>query len=159
VFGRPEILAPQLEKMLFKKIRQLAKPVSAVLAGQASIPDVDAAQIERAWPVVVTAGSMLVTELLWDRIDEQLPAQLRGGRVEKLAVLDIDDFEFFLAIGASGVFLPDLLRHWLGGAYRTLDFTRFATQELGIDPALRLPIIEQRWEALGERTREVLFPG
>ena len=158
VYGRPELLAAELEKMIFKKVRQIASPVAAVLSGEAQIPDVRAAEIARVWPLIVTAGPIVVTELLWGQIDAMTPPELRVARVGPLCILDIDDFELLLAMGAVGHHLPTLLATWRGGPYRDLDFARFAHQELRIDPALRLPIISDRYEALGRRTRETLFP-
>ena len=158
VFGRPELLARELEKMVFKKVRQIASPVAAVLSGEAEIPEVDPEQIRLIWPMIVTGGTLLVTELLWDQINAMIPAELTAPRVAPLCVLDLDDFELLLALGADGHHLPDILRRWRGGLYRDFDFARFAYQELGVDPDVRLPIINERYQALGGRMRQVLFP-
>jgi hypothetical protein len=87
---------------------------------------------------------MLVTELLWDQIDAMLPPALDAPRIGPLSVMDIDDFELLLAMGAAGQHLPPLIRRWREGAYCRLDFARYAHLELRVDPALRLPIINER---------------
>lgn len=158
VYSRPELLAKELEKMVFKKVRQIAAPVTAILAGDATIPDVDHRQIERVWPMIVTGGAMLITELLWDQVEAMLPLGLNAARVAPLTILDIDDFELLLAIGATGQHLPTVIRTWREGAYCKLDFAQFAYHEFGVDSALRLPIINERYEALAERMLAVLFP-
>jgi len=89
VYGNPEILTAALERMLFKKMGQLGRVSAAVFTGEATIPDVDAAHVERLWPVVVVGGDLMHTELLWDRIDAELPAELRGGRGRPPTALDV----------------------------------------------------------------------
>ena len=78
VYGNPDVLSAALERMIFKKIGQLGRVTAAILTGEATIPDVVVAHIERVWPIVVTGGDLMHTELLWDRIDAELPAELRG---------------------------------------------------------------------------------
>jgi hypothetical protein len=160
VYGNPEILAAALERMLFKKMGQLGRVAAAVLAGEATIPDVDAAHVERVWPVVVGGGDLMHTELLWDRIDAELPAELRGGRAQPLTVLDVDDFELLLGLVSEGRHLPDVLRQKAEGAYRRLGLARFMHEELHLPLPLmqRPPVLEERWTRLGETMKGVLFP-
>lgn len=156
VFGNPEILERNLERMLFKKIRQIGDVVTDILDGTATIPDVDPAQVERIWPVIVTAGELMQTELLWDQIDARITDPLRQARVEPLNVFDIGDFELLLALVADGQSLTDILRRKSQGRYRRLEISRFAFDELRIDPLLRLPIIEERWNVLWNEARATL---
>jgi hypothetical protein len=148
VFGNGELLEKNLERMLFKKIRQIGDVISDVLAGTATIPDVDRAHIERVWPVVVTAGELMQSELLWDQIDERSPDTLRQARVAPLSVFDIGDFELLLALVGAGYSITDILRRKAEGPYRRLEISRLAFDEFRIDPVLRLPIIDERWNEL-----------
>lgn len=160
VYGNPEVLAAALERMLFKKMGQLGRVTAAVLSGEATIPDVDRAHIERVWPVVVTGGELMQTELLWDRIDAEIPSELAGARVEPLTVLDIGDFELLLGLVSEGHHLPEVLGQKAQGPYRRLEISRWMHEELHLPMPLmqRPPVLEERWEAHGQTMRNVLFP-
>lgn len=160
VYGRPEILTVALERMLFKKMGQLGRVTAAVLSGEATIPDVDRAHIERIWPVVVTGGDLMQTELLWDRTDAELPPELAAARVEPLTVLDIGDFERLLGLVTEGHHLPDVLGQKAQGPYRRLAISRWMHEELHLPTPLmqRPPVLEERWEVQGQTMRNVLFP-
>jgi hypothetical protein len=161
VYGNPEILAAALERMLFKKMGQIGGVTAAVLAGEARIPDVNRAHLERVWPIVVTGGELMQTELLWDRIDAELPPELTAARVEPLTVLDIGDFELLLGLVSEGHHLPDVLRQKAHGAYRRLEIARWMHEERHLPLPLmqRPPVVVERWEAQGQTMRDILFPG
>lgn len=116
VFGNRELLEQNLERMLFKKLKQLARVSRDLIAGHASIPDVDLTHVERIWPVLVTAGELMQTEMLWNQIDARLPSELTEARIQQLSVFDIGDFELLLALVSVGNHLPEVLRRKAGGA-------------------------------------------
>jgi hypothetical protein len=156
VAGDELLLEKKLESMVFKKLRQLARVTTAILDGTAAIPDVDPAQIEQVWPVLVTAGELMQTELLWDQIDARTPDGLNGARVGPVSVFDIGDFELLLALVVDGRSITDILRRKAEGPYRRLDIARFAADELHIEPTLRLPIIEERFRRQWQETLVML---
>jgi hypothetical protein len=156
VFGNRELLEQNLERMLFTKLNQLARVSVDLIGGDALIPDVDMTYVDRIWPVLVTAGELMQTEMLWDQIDARLPQGLTAARVQPLSVFDIGDFELLLALVATGHHLPDILGQKAAGPYRRLEIARFAPDELRADPALRLPVIEERYGALWEEMLAVL---
>jgi len=153
VFGNGELLEKNLERMLFKKLRQLARVTTDVLTGKALIPDVTPEQVQHVWPILVTAGELMQTELLWDQIDARMPAALRDARVAPLSVFDIGDYELLLALVADGRSLTDVLRRKAEGPFRRLEIARFAVDELHVEPNKRLPVIEERFR---EQWRETL---
>jgi len=120
VFGDRDVLERNLAPMLFNKIAQLGRVATDLFDGTATLPDVDMQHVERFWPVLVTAGDLMQTEILWDRIDERTPGALRGGRVQPLTVLDIGDFELLLGLVAGGHALPSILARKNAGPYRRL---------------------------------------
>ena len=159
VYGNPQVLTEALERMLFRKMGQLGRVTAAILAGEATIPGVDRAHIDRVWPVVVTGGDLMQTELLWDRIDAELPPELAAARVEPLTVLDIGDFDLLLGLVSEDRHLPDVLGQKAQGPYRRLEIGRWMNEELHLPTPLmqRPPVLEERWEALGQMMRDVLF--
>ncbi len=157
VFGDRDVLERNLAPMLFNKMAQLGRVATDLFDGTAALPDLDIAHVERLWPVLVTAGDLMQTEILWDRIDDRMPEALRGGRVEPLTVLDIGDFELLLGLAAEGHQLPSLLARKSAGPYRRLELSRLVVEELHMQPPLtvRPPVLNERWEALGQEMRAV----
>jgi hypothetical protein len=156
VFGDRELLERNLERMLFKKMIQLARVTRDLISEDAAIPDVDMGHVERIWPVLVTAGELMQTEMLWDQIDARLPQSLRAARVEPLSVFDIGDFELLLALVVAGHHLPDVLGRKAQGPYRRLEIGRFAVDELRADPDARLPVLDERYNELWQEMLAVL---
>jgi hypothetical protein len=161
VFGDREVLERNLAPMLFNKMAQLGRVATDLFAGAATLPDVNIGHVERLWPVLVTAGDLMQTEILWDRIDDRMPEALRGGRVQPLTVLDLGDFELLLGLVAEGESLPSILARKAAGPYRRLELSRLVVDELRIDPPLtmRPPVLNDRWEALGQEMRAVFAFG
>jgi hypothetical protein len=161
VFGDREVLERNLAPMLFTKIAQLGRVGTDLFDGTATLPDVDMQHVERFWPVLVTAGDLVQTEILWDRVDERTPAALRGGRVQPLTVLDICDFELLLGLVAEGHALPSILARKNAGPYRRLELSRLMVDELRMEPPLtsRPPVMNERWDALAAEMREVFAFG
>lgn len=161
VFGNSEVLQRNLAPMLFKKMAQVGRVATDLFAGTATLPDVDIAHVERLWPVLVTAGDLMQTEILWDRIDERVPDALRAGRGQPLTVLDIGDFELLLGLVAEGQPLPSVLARKSAGPYRRLELSRLVVDELHMEPPLtmRPPVMNERWEALGQQMHAVFAFG
>jgi hypothetical protein len=161
VFGDREVLERNLAPMLFAKMAQLGRVATDLFAGTATLPDVEIAHVERLWPMLVTAGDLMQTEILWDRIDERMPEALRGERVEPLTVLDIGDFELLLGVVAEGHSLPSILARKSVGPYRRLELSRLLLEELHMAPPLtiRPPVMNERWEALAQEMRAVFAFG
>jgi hypothetical protein len=158
VSGNRDVLERNLAPMLFQKIRQLGRVTTDVLAGTAAIPDVDVSYVERVWPVLVTAGELIQTEMLWEQIEAHTPDGLRAARVQGLTVLDIVDFELLLGLVADGFALPAVLREKNAGPYRHLGLSRFAVEELHLPVPLlaRPPVMNERWETLAAEMYEIL---
>jgi hypothetical protein len=55
-----------LEKLVLARIRKLDGTIDALLSGKAKTPHVDRARLRHIWPVIVTAGEVVQTELLRD---------------------------------------------------------------------------------------------
>jgi hypothetical protein len=157
VFGNRDVLERNLAPMLFNKIAQLGRVATDLLEGNAALPDVDIEYVERLWPVLITAGDLMQTEILWDRIDSRIPEGLRAAHVQSLTVLDIGDFELLLGLVAEGHVLPSILARKSAGPYRRLELSRFVVDELHLQAPLttRPPVLNERWEALGEEMRAV----
>lgn len=72
VEGDAESAIEELGRLVFDKSKQLNRRVVELLDGDWQIPDRAIEQVERIWPVVVTAD-VLQSSLLWEEIRERLP--------------------------------------------------------------------------------------
>ena len=137
-----------LEKLVLARIRKLDGTIDAVLSGKAKIPHVDPDRLRHIWPVIVTAGDVVQSDLLWDYVDEQAPDALKQRRVQPLTLLDLDDFELLLGLAEGGTSVVDILRRKTEQRYRSFDLRAWQTND-PTAPAERVPTV------LTRRTREV----
>lgn len=156
VRGDPALMHDNLERMLYAKMGQLGRVVQAIVDRRAAIPEVDVRHVERIWPVLVTAGELMQTEFLWQRIDEKMPAALTDGRVRPLTVLDLEELEVLCGLVAQGWHMPEVLGRKAEGPYARLELGRFVTEDLHLPNTVRPPIVEERWRDAGQRTRQTL---
>jgi hypothetical protein len=152
----PLLMQQNLERMLYAKMRQLGRVITALLEGRATIPGVDPQQVERIWPVVVTAGELVHTDLLWERTEEKTPDELKQARVQSLAVLDLEELEVLCALVAEGHHIPEVLTRKAAGPYADLELLRFVAEELRQPNTLRPPIVVERWQEMTERAKQTL---
>jgi hypothetical protein len=148
--GNPEKAAADLRRLLYGKLDQLGRRIDDLLAREWILPDVDLSNVERIWPVLVTAD-MLQNDALWGAINDRLPAGLRQARVQKLTLLDLPDLELLAALVEQGFGLADLLRRKASSLYAEMDLRRFVTDTPDIPRRVRLAAIVRRWgEAMDE---------
>lgn len=157
VEGDPVLLASALERMVLKKARQLARVIRDMCAGAATIRGLDADQVDRVWPVIVTAGGTLFqTDLLWNRIDAALPPELSEPPVQPLTLFAMEDLETALGHVPLGFRVPDLLAQKAAGPYRRREFVAFQHDVLQTPNTTRPPLVEQRFKEFGALLAETL---
>lgn len=143
--------------MVLKKGHQLARVVRDLRRGAATIPGCDVERLERIWPVIVTAGGTLFqTDLLWDRIDGGLPAELGEAPVKPLTLLDMEDLETLLGHVPLGYSLPELLEQKTAGAHRRRNFILFQHEVLGTPNTTRPPLLVERFNEITPLVTETL---
>jgi hypothetical protein len=153
--GDPDKAAEDLARLLFNKLDQLGRRIDDLLAGEWSPPDVELEQVERIWPVVVTAD-MLQNDLLWQEIKSRLPEGLRRARVQQLTLLDLPDVELIGALVEQGFGLSDLLARKAGSPYAEMDLRRFVYDSPDLPHKIRLSTVEERWIQTMVRITELL---
>ena len=140
----PDAALRDLNRLVFRKVEQLAERTHDFFNGDWTPPGVDIPRVRRVWPVVVTAD-ILLNELLWDELAESLPAGLRDARVQPLTLLDLADVEQLAAIIDTGQWLPTLLHRKTSGVYARLDFRRFVFDAPDLPANRHLTMLEERW--------------
>lgn len=144
VEGDAEKAAADLTRLLFGKLDQLGRRIDDFLAGQWAPPDVELDDVERIWPVLVTAD-MLQNDILWEEISRRTPTGLRRARVQRLTLLDVPDVEMLGAPVQRGYSLAQLLARKAAGPYARMDLRRFVFDTPGIPHEVRLSTVEERW--------------
>jgi hypothetical protein len=137
-----------LEKLVLARIRKLDGAIDAILSGKAKIPHVDREQLRHIWPVIVTAGDIVQSELLWDYVQEQAPALLQQPQVQPPTLLDLEDLELLLGLAEGGTSLVDILRRKSKPRYHAFDLQAWQTNDPTAPPG-RVPSL------LSGRMREV----
>jgi hypothetical protein len=129
VLAQWERVESDLDKLVLVRIRKLDGAIDAILSGDAEIPHVDRNQLRHIWPVIVTAGDIVQSELLWDYVQEQMPDALQQKQVQPLTLLDLDDFELLLGLAEGGASLVDILRRKAEPRYRPFDLRAWLTND------------------------------
>jgi hypothetical protein len=84
--------------VILDKAKQLDRVASDVLSEKAQLPGIDASQVRRIWPILVTIGDLVESEPLWHWLRGNLPSGGFGdARVQALSLLDAEDVEILLA--------------------------------------------------------------
>ncbi len=153
VTGDPLAASAELTKLLVKKIDQLGVSTSALLSGEAELPDVDMSQIKRVWPVVVAAGHVWQTGTLWKYLTSQRDPEkcksFKEPKVMSLQVLDAAEYEQLLAMVNAGGDLPAMLARKVSGPYRQRDLAVWLAEDPEAPPrGVRLPALESIWESM-----------
>ncbi len=109
IIGDKERVEADLDRMLIMKLKQLDGCITALIDGDAMLPDIDMELVQRIWPVVVTAGEISQTDPLWDYVGEKAADYLKQPKVQPPTLLDTEDYEQLLGLVEQGSALHDLL--------------------------------------------------
>jgi hypothetical protein len=149
IAGEPRELVKDLDRLLFRKIGQLGNRVADLLAGTARVDEIDFANAEEIWPVVVTAQITLL-EPLYDWVERERPEALKHPPVQSVVILDLENLELLAGLIQEGQELQEMLRERDKTNYRRLEFVRYALEELGADSRARAQVTEDAWARAGE---------
>ena len=142
-------------RLLVEKADQLGPCIGALLSGEAKLPGVNVAHIERVWPIVVSVGHVLQTHNLWEYVresmDETKSQPLADSRLQPLQLLDISDYEKLLGLVEAGENLPRILAHKAHGPYRDRDFAAWLHWPGAPSDEPRLSVLKQGWEQMTDR--------
>lgn len=153
VEGDAEAALEELGRLVFDKVGQLDTRITELLDGEWEIPERTVAEVERIWPVVVTAD-VLQNGLLWDEIRERLPRVFHQPKAQKLTLMDVSEVEQLAALVERGHSVVDLLKRKASGPYAELDFNRFVFEEPSLTHEVRSSLLDQRWMAEVDRVAE-----
>jgi hypothetical protein len=162
IFQDPKAVGEDLRRMIIAKISQLDGCIRSLLNGTATIPaekpEVDVKQIERIWPVIVTAGEVVQNELIWAWIRRESTGLLNAAKVQPLTLLDIEDYEALMGLVEDGRSLIEILEGKAARPYRDLELAMWLRDDpkRPKDRAARPSMIEQAFAQATDRAREYI---
>ncbi len=143
IFSSGEMLEEDLERVVSKKVKQLDGCIEALESGEATLPDVNLAEVERIWPVLVTASNLTQFPALWKVIDSQTTGLLDQAKVQPLTLLDIEDYEYLCGLIDQGHSLTTILKRKTTPPYHQMELAAWALD----DPAARKLEHLRRWSS------------
>jgi len=152
LLGRTEDVLADLDRMVIRKIEQLDTCITALVDGRAEIPtgslEVDMSRVRRVWPVLVTAGSLTQTELLWGYITRNTEGLLAQPMVQPLTIFDLEDVEAVCGFAEHGLIaLHDLLAAKSQPAYQQLELAIWLRNAYGAPNERPRPsMVEKAWK-------------
>ncbi|HEU4393327.1 MAG TPA: hypothetical protein VFR04_06800 [Solirubrobacterales bacterium] len=153
VEGDADAALEELGHLVFDKVEQLDSQITALLNGKWQVAERENEQVQRIWPVVVTAD-VLQNGLLWNEIRERLPGVFNQPKVQSLTLLDVSEVEQLAALVEQGHGLVDLLARKANGPYAELDFNRFVFETPSLSHEVRSSLLDRRWMAEVDRAAE-----
>lgn len=151
--GSAEAALEDLGRLVFDKATQLDRRLTEFLDKEWTLPEVDVDQVQRIWPVIVSAD-VLQNDMLWAEAHEQLSSVFNQPKVQRLTLLDMGDLEQLAALVERGHGLVDLIARKANGLYAELDFRRFVADTAGLPSEVRLSLLNDRWFSEMDRTAE-----
>lgn len=145
--GDSTVALRDMRNLLFKKLDQLGDRTQDLLDGLWIPEGSSLKEIERIWPVIVTAD-LTQNELLWDQIDADLPESFSDARVAPLTLFDLSDIELWVANAEAGAGLLNVLSRRANSEFRRLELRRFVQAERDLALDARPSMLEHRWDEL-----------
>jgi hypothetical protein len=151
IMGTPEEFAEDLDRLLIGKIKQLDRCITALIAGVATIPttepEVDLSRVQRIWPVVLSAGTISQSEMLWEYVHDQSMGMLTQAKVQPVTLLDSQDFEQLMGLVEAGRDLSAILAGKTTEPYRDLELALYLNEAPGAPRERPRPAaIEALWQ-------------
>jgi hypothetical protein len=144
VLARWEDVESDLKKLVLVRMKKLDGVIDALQADEATLPNISSETLREIWPVIVTAGGVIQSEILWDYIEEHREGMLEQPRVQPLTLLDLDDFELLMGLVEAGASLVDVLRRKNGSRFRRFDLEKWIEQDSSAPREQRPALMERR---------------
>jgi hypothetical protein len=125
--GDVKAVVRDLEKVMLANMRQLDRVARDLVSGRAALPDVEIDLVERIWPIIVSPDSLFHSPTLWAWCDKAGGHLLRTPddqkqRVQRLTLLDGEEYEVLMALVAAGEPLIGILESKTSPLWRERDF-------------------------------------
>ena len=147
-------LQTYLKRTITEKLAQLDRVITDLQTGDARLPGVEVSDVRRLWPVLVTAGDLVVGEPLSEFVRANCGSYLKQVGVRPLTLLGAHDIEALAGLVESGETIIDLL-HEKGRNHGSLSLGRFLYDRGETNPP-RLGLLTERWNALIEECEKIL---
>lgn len=144
--GDPARVKRDLRVLIVEKAQQLSRRIDDYRDGRFDIDGVDRQHVLRIWPIVLSGASLLMAEMVYDWIVQEIGVHLQQPTVQPLTILDMSDWEQFCGLVEAGLSAPDLLERKTG-AYRRLDWRRMVIEDPFLPNDARASAVVRRSDA------------
>lgn len=134
--GKPAAFKDDLEKLVFKKIRQLDKTASNLIHDEASLTGVIGLSPRAVYPIVVVGSSFARHPIIEDCIREYVREHnlLSHTLVKQLSVIDISETEMLEGLAAVGHTLIEMLDGWHGSGIAAMSLRNYLLERFSWKP-------------------------
>ena len=143
-----EAFESDVHRMVGSKVTQLGKRLGDMLDDEVEIPGVDFAAVSRIWPVVVTAGDLTQSDLLWDHLEPTVKKAMALRRVQQFTLLDLEDLEILAGLVEDGQELCALLRRKANSPFHRTELKQWLRTDPTAPKEVRTDVIDERWRSL-----------
>jgi hypothetical protein len=126
-----------------EKARQLSRRIDDYAEGRFDLDGVDRKDVRRIWPVVLSGAALLMAEMLYDWIVDEIGDHLRQPTVQPLTILAMADWEQLCGLLEDGQSALDLLERKTA-AYRRLDWRRMVCDDAFLPSNTRASALVQK---------------
>jgi hypothetical protein len=126
--GDPARVQDDLRVLIVEKAQQLSRRIDDYRDGRFDLDGVGRQHVQRIWPVVLTGAGLLMAEMVYDWLVEEIGDHLKQPTVQPLTIIDMADWEQLCGLIEAGWSVPDLLARKVGG-YRRLDWRRMVIDD------------------------------
>lgn len=122
VDAEPEAVRKDIEKVLIDKIEQLGDAIRDFQRAVVGLPNLEIDQVDRIWPIVVSAEGLFQTPTLWAYLKPVIEVSQAQPKVQPLTLLDLEDLEELMGLVLGGASALEVLREKTSEAWRELEF-------------------------------------
>jgi hypothetical protein len=151
--GDPARVQRDLRVLIVEKAQQLSRRIDDYHDEHLELDGVDRQHVTRIWPVVLSGATLLMAEMVYDWIVEEIGDHLQQPTVQPLTILDMADWEQLCGLLEAGWSAPELLERKTG-AYRRLDWRRMVFDDPFLPSDARASAVVQKADAAFRRMVE-----
>jgi hypothetical protein len=133
VEGNPTAFKEDLEKLVFKKIRQLDDTANNLIADEKALTGVSPKPPRPVYPVVAIGSAFSRNPVVSMVIEEQRDNEglLANPLVRPLSVIDLPEVEMLAGLADGGASIPDLLDGWHQSGIADMSFRNHLLRVFG----------------------------
>ncbi len=147
--GSPKAFMKDMEKLVFKKMRQLDKTASNLIGDEGRLTGWHG-EPRDVFPVVVIGSGFVLNPIVANCIEDQRGAEglFEHERIRPLSVIDLAELEMLEGLAVHGRNILEILEQWHQSGIASMPLHNWLFRHVGTDPKLyRPPRMEPHMDA------------